>query len=71
VLVEGRRSHSCQMPDRFQKEIDARAMREGLVGSDEYLQHWQWSEKLERDLPPEDLLATVVRELELKHSGGQ
>jgi hypothetical protein len=41
------------------------------VGSDEYLQHWQWSEKLERDLPPEDLLATVVRELELKHSGGQ
>ena len=64
VLQEGRRSQSRQMPERFQKEIDARAMSEGLVGSEEYLQHWRWSEKLERNLPPEELLDAVVRELD-------
>ena len=64
VLVEGRRPQSRQMPERFQQEIDARAMREGLVGTDEYLQHWHWSEKSERDLSPDDLLDAVVRELE-------
>ena len=71
VLVEGRRSHSRQMPERFQKEIDARAMSEGLLGSDEYLQHWRWSEKWERDLPPEELLDAVMRELDEEHSGGR
>ena len=64
VFLEGRRPLSRQMSDRFQLEIDARAMREGLVGSEEYLQHWNWSEKRERDLPAEELLETVVRELE-------
>lgn len=64
VLVEGGRPKSRQMPERFQQQIDARAMSEGLVGTGEYLQHWRWSEKLERDLPPENLLDAVVRELD-------
>ena len=64
VFVEGRRPMSRQMPDRFQQEIDARAMREGLAGTDEYLRHWNWSEKRERELPAEELLEAVVRELE-------
>ena len=69
VLVEGRRPQSRTMPDEFQREIDARAMREGLAGSDEYLQHWRWSEKRQRELPSEELLDTIVGELELKHFG--
>ena len=64
VLGEGGRARSRQMPERFQQEIDARAMQEGLLGTDEYLQHWQWSEKRERDLPVEELLDAIVRELE-------
>ena len=64
VLGEGGRARSRPMPERFQQEIDARAMQEGLLGTDEYLQHWQWSEKRERDLPVEELLDTIVRELE-------
>ena len=33
-----------QLPDWFQQEIDRRAMEQGLVGSDAYLEHWHWEE---------------------------
>ncbi len=33
-----------QLPDRFQQEIDQRAMEQGLVGSDAYLEHWHWED---------------------------
>jgi hypothetical protein len=64
VSADGRRFQSRQMPERFQQEIDARAMREGLAGTDAYLEQWRWSEKRERNLSPDELLDTVVRELE-------
>ncbi len=41
----GRRPLSRQMPDWFQQEIDRVAMRDGLTGTDAYLDEWQWSEK--------------------------
>ena len=63
VYPESGRPTSRQLPDRFQIEIDARAMREGLAGTDDYLKHWEWSEKKERDLPAEELLEVLLREL--------
>lgn len=69
VHGEGRRAQSRQMPERFQQKIDARAMKEGLFGSDEYLEHWRWSEKRERELPIAELLDTIMRELEEEHDG--
>ena len=63
VFPETGRPMSCQLPERFQMEIDARAMREGLTGTDDYLQHWHWAEKKERDLPAEELLNVILREL--------
>lgn len=33
-----------QLPDWFQHEIDRRAMEQGLVGSDAYLEQWEWRE---------------------------
>jgi cvfA/B/C family virulence factor len=68
VFTEGQRSRSRQMPPRYQEQIDARAMQEGLFGTDDYLQHWRWSEKRERDLPAEELLDAIVRELEQDHT---
>jgi hypothetical protein len=68
VFTEGRRSQSRQMPERFQEQIDARAMQEGLLGTDDYLRQWHWSEKQERDLPAEELLDAIVRELEQDHT---
>jgi hypothetical protein len=66
VFPESGRPISRQLPDRFQQEIDARAMDEGLTGTDAYLEHWHWSDKQERDLPAQELLDALVKEL----SGG-
>jgi hypothetical protein len=55
---------SRALSDRFMAEIDRAAMRLGLVGSDEYLEQWAWSDDLEREGEPEAVLAAVVAELE-------
>jgi hypothetical protein len=69
VYPETGRPVSRPLAERFQIAIDARAMREGLTGTDEYLQHWQWSEKRQRDLPAAELLDVIVRELEETEMG--
>jgi hypothetical protein len=33
-----------QLPERFQQEIDRVAMDQGLLGSDAYLEQWEWRE---------------------------
>lgn len=60
----GRRPHSRQMPDWFQQEIDRVAMRDGLTGTDAYLDEWHWSEK--QDWPGEETEAEAVAEALLK-----
>jgi hypothetical protein len=57
-----------QLPDWFQQEIDNRAMTQGLVGSDAYLEQWRWGDVQERDGPPDDVLDAIVRELEAEHT---
>jgi len=47
VTAEDGTQLSRQLPDRFQQEIDRVAMAEGLIGSDAYLEQWEW-----RDAPP-------------------
>jgi hypothetical protein len=50
---ESGRPLSRQMPDRFQAEIDRIAMEHGLAGTDDYLNQWHWTAKLERPaIPP-------------------
>ncbi len=63
VFPETGRPLSRQLPEGFQQQIDARAMREGLAGTDDYLQHWHWTERKERDLPAEELLEVLLQEL--------
>jgi len=63
VFPETGRAISRQLPEGFQQRIDARAMQEGLAGTDDYLEHWQWTEKKERDLPAEELLEALLQEL--------
>jgi hypothetical protein len=35
---------SRQLPEWFQQEIDRVAMDQGLIGSDAYLEQWEWRE---------------------------
>ncbi len=63
----GRRPLSRQMPDWFQQEIDRVAMRDGLTGTDAYLDEWNWSEKKEwtgEEEEAEEVANAVLKHLE-------
>jgi hypothetical protein len=60
---EGGPAVNQAMPEWFQQEIDRVAMREGLMGSDEYLDLWAWSDETERDGSAADVADAVVAEL--------
>ena len=64
VFEEGRRPLSATLSERWQQEIDRVAMRDGLVGTDDYLSQWEWSPDAERDGSAADVLAALVVELE-------
>jgi hypothetical protein len=68
VIGEGSRPISRPLPERFQQEIDRVAMREGLAGTDEYLEQWEWSADVERAGEPQEVLDAVLAELEAEWS---
>jgi hypothetical protein len=49
---------------RFQELIDAVAMRQGLTGTDAYLEGWRTGPVLVRDGAPGDVAETVAADLE-------
>jgi hypothetical protein len=63
-VYEGRRAISKLLPDRFQVEIDRVAMAEGLAGTDDYLNQWQWTSKQERSGTTEEVLDSLAGELQ-------
>ena len=65
VFPESGRPLSRQMPDRFQAEIDRIAMEQGLTGTDDYLNQWQWTTKQERPGDPAEVLEALIQELEI------
>jgi len=60
---EGARPVSRQLPEGYQLEIDRVAMEEGLAGTDDYLNQWHWTSKLDRPGPAAEVLESVIREL--------
>jgi hypothetical protein len=60
------RPRAVPLDDWFVKEIDRVAMREGIVGTDDYLALWKWSDDLERPGEADDVAAQLVAELEAK-----
>src|SRR5688572_29052712 len=59
---DGRRV-SRPMPDWFGQEIDRVAMREGITGSDEYMQALTWSDPFEEPGTARDATERVVARL--------
>ena len=51
---------------RFQELIDAAATRQGLVGTDAYLEGWRMGPVLSREGAPRDVAAAVAAELEAR-----
>ena len=52
------------MPERFMARIDQVAMRDGLVGSDEYLAGWHWSDEGERPGSAQEVAEAIAAELD-------
>ena len=61
TATDGEASARVQLPDRFQKAIDAAAMKAGLSAMDDYLAEWR---RVERSCGP-DIDAEVGQEAEL------
>ena len=64
VLADDGSHVSHQLPEWFQQEIDRRAMAQGLVGTDEYLEQWRWGEEVERDGSAAEAVDAVTAELD-------
>ena len=62
VFEEGKKPVSRQLPGRLAL-IDQLAMDQGLTGTDEYLNHWHWSDKQEREGTAEAVADALVAEL--------
>jgi len=60
---DGVRPVSRPLPERYQFEIDRIAMEEGLTGSDEYLNQWHWTAKLDRPGTAAEVLESISQEL--------
>ncbi|HEY0415412.1 MAG TPA: virulence factor [Gaiellaceae bacterium] len=52
-----------QLPDWFQQEIDRLAMDQGLLGSDAYLEQWEWRDLGDREGDEATLAEQVESEL--------
>ncbi len=52
------------LSERFQLAIDQVAEAQGLTGTDEYLEHWRWGPKLERQGSAREVVEAVAAELE-------
>lgn len=59
-------SVKLQLSERFQLLIDAVAMQQGLAGTDEYLDQWEYGESAERAGSAEEVAEVVARELEAR-----
>lgn len=64
---EGERQVKRMMPDRFQAAIDAYAMKDGSTDMDAYLDGWQWGPVEERAGSPEEVVAAVIKELDVQN----
>jgi hypothetical protein len=52
------------LPDRFQAAIDAYAMKDGSTNMDAYLDGWRWGPVEERAGTPDDVVTTLIAELD-------
>lgn len=58
-----------QLPEWFQQEIDRVAMEQGLVGSDAYLEHWEWRDAGEREGSDAEAASALEAEIVARYRG--
>ena len=66
---DGTETHKVQLSERFQALIDAAAMRQGLAGTDAYLEQWRRGRPQTREGTASAVAAAVLAELEAEFAG--
>jgi len=64
---EGADEETVSLGSWFEEKIDEVATKEGLVGSDDYLDHYDWSDEEDRDGSAKEVAEAVAAELIAKH----
>lgn len=62
VIADDGTAVKAPMARWFMQEVSRITMREGLAGTDDYLDEFAWSEPRARDGSPDDVLAAVIAE---------
>jgi hypothetical protein len=64
LFEEGREPRSVALDGWFGEHIDRVAMAQGLLGSDAYLERWDWTDFQEREGDGDEVAAVVIAEIE-------
>jgi Virulence factor len=57
---------TVNLSPRFMERIDQLAAKRGLIGSDDYLEQWQWGDEQQREGTAPDVAEALRLELEAK-----
>jgi hypothetical protein len=64
---DGAATSKAALPDRFQEAIDEAAMKQGMAGSDAYLEQWRHGDWLEQPGSPDEVVAAVAERLDVEY----
>lgn len=68
---EGDATAKSGLPARFQEAIDEAAMRQGMAGSDEYLEQWHHGEWQPGEGSPDEVVSGVAERLDAEYGAAR
>jgi hypothetical protein len=68
---EGDVTSKSGLPARFQEAIDEAAMRQGMAGSDEYLEQWRHGEWQPAEGSPDEVVSGVAERLDAEYDAAR
>ena len=64
IRVDGEgQTVKLQVHDNIMAIVDATAMKQGLTGSDEYMEQWHWSKRANREGAAQEVAEALQQEL--------
>ncbi len=64
---DGKNVHKIELSQKFQELIDLIAMKRGLDGTDEYLMHWNKTQRPELNVGPTEAAESVAAQIEASY----
>jgi hypothetical protein len=68
---EGDATAKSGLPSRFQEAIDEAAMRQGMAGSDEYLEQWHHGDWQPGEGSPDEVVSKIAGRLDAEYGAAR